>query len=207
MRAAACRVETRDGRQILVAFVVPSGTDRSPALSDIRAMAVQATYVDGRRVAEKGRMLEEIKPAAPPPAGSTMKLPHLAVELGEPLLHRLPEPLLSGEEGHGQVGTRVDVEAGTRATDLVLVDRLAVIERCELVDEVQLQAARLSRPTRRIASSRSTGGSAQRNSSALPMRTKPFSPASELASMRMMFMCGLSLPRNSACLPVAESVS
>jgi adenine deaminase len=50
------------------------------ALSDIRAITVQATYVNGRRVAADGHMLLEPQAVAPPPAGSTMKLPRLSVD-------------------------------------------------------------------------------------------------------------------------------
>jgi adenine deaminase len=44
------------------------------ALSDLREIAVERVYADGRHVASNGRMLTEPKPTATPPAENTMKL-------------------------------------------------------------------------------------------------------------------------------------
>jgi adenine deaminase len=50
------------------------------ALSDINDVAVRFVYVNGRRVAADGRMIDPPQASAPPPADSTMKLSRLSAD-------------------------------------------------------------------------------------------------------------------------------
>jgi adenine deaminase len=49
-------------------------------MSNLREVAVEAVYVNGRRVAAQGRMIETLRPAAAAPTGNTMKLPPLTLD-------------------------------------------------------------------------------------------------------------------------------
>ena len=50
------------------------------ALSNLRDVAVATVYVNGRRVAAQGRMIEALRPTAAAPTGNTMKLPPLTLD-------------------------------------------------------------------------------------------------------------------------------